>query len=211
MSSDRIDNGIYRLKVPFEDLYTTVYAVLGRDGELIIIDAATYPEDVDEYILPFIKGLGAKKIGFVFLSHSHSDHAGGAKLLSQRLGDAPVGASFETGLENSFTIKDSETFSGRLQAVFLPGHTKDSFGFFDLETKTLLSADCLQLKGIGKYRNGIAYPDLYKSSIEKLKTMDIERIVAAHEYDPLGSMAVGKEAVKAYLDACLEEVNGRMP
>ena len=86
MSSDRIDNGIYRLKVPFEDLYTTVYAVLGRDGELIIIDAATYPEDVDRKI-----------------------------------------------------------------------------------------------------------------------------IVAAHEYDPLGSMAVGKEAVKAYLDACLEEVNGRMP
>lgn len=206
MLSEYIDKGIYRLKVPFEDIFTTVYGVLGRDGELMLIDSATYPEDFEEYILPFIKELGGGRADYLLLSHSHSDHAGGAKALSEALPKVKIGASFETGFENGFLLKDGDVFLNRLAAVFLPGHSKNSFGFFDLETKTLLSADCLQLKGIGKYRSGIGYPLLYKSSIEKLKTMDIERIVAAHEYDPLGSMAVGKEAVKAYLDACLEEV-----
>ena len=89
-------------------------------------------------------------------------------------------------------------------AIYLPGHTEHSFGFFDISTKTLLSGDCLQLNGVGKYRNGIANMDLYISSVNKLKRMDINRIVAAHEYDPFGSTAEGKSSVLRYLNKCYE-------
>ena len=66
-----------------------------------------------------------------------------------------------------------------------------------------MSADCLQLDGVDKYRNGIDDIDEYISSIEKLKSLKIKRIIAAHEYIPLGSVADGYEAVEQYLDACL--------
>ena len=56
---------------------------------------------------------------------------------------------------------------------------------------------------MGKYRDGISYPSLYRASVERLRGMEIERIVAAHEYDPLGSVAEGREAIAAYLDTCL--------
>ena len=90
-----------------------------------------------------------------------------------------------------------------LMAVSLPGHTKNSVGYLDLRSKTLLSGDCLQLKGIGKYRNGIPYPNEYIASVQKLQHMQIDRIVAAHDYDPLGSVASGPLAVEEYLNLCL--------
>ncbi len=67
----------------------------------------------------------------------------------------------------------------------------------------MLSGDCLQLDGVGEYRNGVGYLDLYKASIVRLKNMDIKRIVAAHEFDPLGSVAEGEEEVQVYLDECI--------
>ena len=38
--------------------------------------------------------------------------------------------------------------------------------------------------------------------------MDIERIVAAHEYDPYGSIASGSAEVARYLDACISIARG---
>ena len=61
-----------------------------------------------------------------------------------------------------------------------------------------------RLDGVGKYRNGIGDAELYIASVNKLKKMDIQRIVAAHEYDPFGSIAEGKDAVKEYLHKCIE-------
>ena len=76
-------------------------------------------------------------------------------------------------------------------------------GFLDVRTGTLLSGDCLQLKGVGRYRRGVTDKSGYTASVQKLKSMPIRRIVAAHEYDPLGSLAEGEEAVAQYLDCCL--------
>lgn len=57
---------------------------------------------------------------------------------------------------------------------------------------------------VGKYRNGVGYPQDYAESVNRLKAEDIRKIVAAHEYDPFGSTAEGIEAVQRYLDGCLE-------
>ena len=138
------------------------------------------------------------------LTHSHGDHAGGIGRLSECIPNACVRASFEHALQTDAPLFDGELLLDRLQVISLPGHTKNSVGYLDLETRTLVSGDCLQLKGVGKYRNGVRYPELYAQSIEKLKRMEIDRIVAAHEYDPLGSIADGKEAVSLYLTTCLD-------
>ena len=202
---ENLAQGIFRIKVPFEDLFTTVY-VYACDEGVALIDSATYPTDVDNYIVPALNeaGISKEKIKFLLLTHNHGDHTGGINRLKEVFPDALIGATFETELKNNVLLTDGQVVLGDLQTILLPGHTTHSAGYFDLKTKTLLSGDCLQLKGIGKYRNGICYPGLYINSCEKLKNTDIKRIVAAHEYDPLGSIADGEIAVKKYLDTCIE-------
>ena len=57
MKTQKIDNGLYRLLIPFDNLTTTVYIAVFDTGAAII-DAATYPEDVDNYIIPALAELG---------------------------------------------------------------------------------------------------------------------------------------------------------
>jgi glyoxylase-like metal-dependent hydrolase (beta-lactamase superfamily II) len=77
-----IDN-IYRLKIPFESVYTSVFLI--REGNKnILVDCATTADDVNGYIIPALEeiGLTIKDINFLVITHPHSDHAGGkARLL----------------------------------------------------------------------------------------------------------------------------------
>ena len=204
MTIENIDQGLYRVIIPFEDITTTVYFYVCEDGAAII-DSATFASDVDLYILPALEqcGIPMDAVKYLLFSHKHLDHVGGMKRLAEVFPRAVVCTSFPVDLPYS-VLADGERILGNLQAVHLPGHTSHSFGFYDGKTKTLLSADCLQLDGVGKYRNGIDDFDRYHASISKLKSMDIQRIVAAHGYVPLGSMAQGAPSVARYLTMCLE-------
>ena len=80
---ERETDRIYRLKVPFEELYTSVFLIESERGA-ILMDCATTAEDVDSCILPALKQMGyaPSDIWAIVLSHRHSDHAGGlARLL----------------------------------------------------------------------------------------------------------------------------------
>lgn len=204
MKTEKIDIGLYRVRIPFEDLTTTVYFYVCEQG-VAIIDSATYSSDVDNYIIPAIGEIGVKReeVKYLLLTHDHSDHMGGLNRLSEVFTDAVCGASFGLDLPNRIDLVDGNIVLGSLMSVYLPGHTNHSFGFYDIKTKTLLSGDCLQLSGVGKYRDGIWDKNLYINSVNKLKNMEIERIVASHEYDPLGSIAEGKMQVIRYLDECI--------
>ncbi len=199
---ERIDAGLFRILIPFEEITTTVYVAIYDEGAAIV-DSATYPTDVDAYVLPALSEIGVDdaQVRYLLLTHDHSDHAGGSGRLRERFPSATTGAMF--ALPNAEPLSDGEVLLGGLQVVHLPGHTDTAVGFLDRRTGTLLSGDCLQLDGIGKYRNGVSDRERYAASIEKLRGMEIRRIVAAHEYDPLGSTAEGEAAVERYLDECL--------
>ncbi|MEE1280335.1 MAG: MBL fold metallo-hydrolase [Oscillospiraceae bacterium] len=205
MNIDKIDNGLFKIRIPFEEITTTVYIYVCEQG-VAIIDSATYSSDVDEYIIPALDTMNIPydDVKYLLLTHNHSDHAGGIRRLSENFPNAMLCTSFNIDLSNRIDLVDDKTIFGNLKAIYLPGHTEHSFGFYDTFTKTLLSGDCLQLDGIGKYRNGIKNFDRYIESVNKLKCIDINRIVAAHEYDPFGSTAVGKRSVMRYLNKCNE-------
>jgi len=207
MIVNKIDNGIFRILIPFEELTTTVYVYTCNYGAAII-DCATYPSDVDNYFLPAIESLNIPQnnIKYLLVTHNHGDHSGGMGRLAEVFPNALIGVSFPADLQNTIELTDNKTVFGNLKAVFLPGHTDHSFGFYDTATKTLLSGDCLQLNGVGKYRDNITDIDLYIDSVKKLKGMDINRIVAAHEFDPLGSIAEGTSTVSFYLNKCIDIV-----
>jgi glyoxylase-like metal-dependent hydrolase (beta-lactamase superfamily II) len=90
--------------------------------------------------------------------------------------------------------------------VHLPGHSPDSIAVLDERSGALLSFDCLQAFGIGRYGTGIANVADYLDSIEKASSESMEILVASHEYVPTGSTAMGQEAIGRYLDHCREAV-----
>ena len=204
ITMEQIAQGLFRLLVPFEELTTTVYVALCPTG-VALIDAATTQYDAEQLILPALResGIAPTDVRYLLLTHDHGDHAGGAPYLLEHLPHATLRCPFDSPWSATAPLFDGEVVAERLQTVHLPGHTAHSVGFLDLPTRTLLSGDCLQLGGVGKYRSGITRPDDYRISVHRLMDMELSRIVAAHEYDPLGSIAEGTDAVRDYLTTCL--------
>ena len=57
MKFENIIGGIYRLKIPFESIYTSVFLIKTEQGNALV-DCATYASDVDKYILPALNQQG---------------------------------------------------------------------------------------------------------------------------------------------------------
>ena len=192
----------FRLEVPFEDIYTAVF-VLRTESGYLLIDSATTEADVREHILPALSTLGlSTPPEALLLTHGHGDHAGGAPHLARIFPTTPILAHEEVPGLPCRLIADGELLSGRLRVLHLPGHTRRSVGFLDEKSNSLFSGDCLQLRGVSRYRNGIGHPDLYLQSIRRLQKIAPDRIFASHEYDPLGSVAQGGPEVARYLAEC---------
>lgn len=210
---ERINAHISCITTPYKDIFTTLCIVKTDEGALLF-DTASFPEDIGKYVLPFLKaeGVGEGELKYVFISHNHTDHAGGLKTLMEHFPNACIVSGSESLRDSmpGYTFLDpeeGETLLGVLRAVRIPGHTLDSAAILDTRTQTLLSGDCLQLFGIygsGKWGANIRYPAEHAAALGRLRKMDIENILAAHDYHPYGRQYRGKEAVGAALDACME-------
>ncbi len=182
-------DGIYRLCIPFEAIYTTVFA-LNEGEKWMLCDTATTDFDVENHILPALNNLGVTP-DYIFCSHAHSDHAGGLPSLRIAFPDARI-------------ITAPTVLFDRFEVLKLKGHTEDSLGIFDRKTKTLLSFDCLQQRGIDKYRGGISDKAAYLKSIEFVRNMELENIIFSHDFEPCGYSARGKSEIENVLNICKE-------
>ena len=194
--------GIVKFEVPFEDIYTAVFAVSVSEG-YVLIDAATTAQDVDRHILPALRERGfSAPPAALLLTHAHGDHAGGAPRLHDRFPHMPILAGEPLRDLPTGQLTDGAVLLDTLQVLHLPGHSRRSLGFLHLPTDTLISGDCLQQRGVGRYRRGIGYPQDYLRSIARLRQLPLRCILASHDYDPLGSVAMGVQAVAQYLSQC---------
>jgi len=204
----RIAKDIYRVEVPFLDIYTTIYVVMTDEGALLF-DTATYPEDMDKYAFPAIEELGAE-LKCVFISHGHRDHAGGLTRVLEKYPGMPVAARSERLKELwdcVFAPEEGKMLLGVLKVVGIPGHAPDAMGLLDTRTGTLLTGDSLQVYGIygsGNWGANISQPKAHLEALEKIRGMDVRMIAASHDYHPLGNTAVGKAEIDRYLDGCRE-------
>ena len=184
--------GNYRLRIPFEEIYTSVFFAESEEGK-ILVDCATTSEDVDEWIVPALEmlGYGISDVDRLVLTHRHSDHAGG---LARVLALAPK-------IEVITSV--CPLFLG-LCTYPLAGHTEDSIGVFDERTHTLITGDGLQGAGVGKYRCYVKNREAYLETIERIENdKRIQNILFSHAYEPWNHDGVfGRREVERSLASC---------
>ena len=191
-----VAEGIYRLCVPFDTVYTSVF-LIRTASKRILVDCATTAEDVDAYIVPGLQRLGYRldEIDMLVLTHAHDDHAGGSARI---LALAP----------RIEIITDVRPLCDSLSTYPLAGHTNDSIGVLDLRTNTLLSGDGLQGAGVDKYRCCVRNKAAYLETLERIRNdLRVEHILFSHAYEPWYRDSVhGREAVCDCLKQCMEYV-----
>ncbi|MBO5938944.1 MAG: MBL fold metallo-hydrolase [Clostridia bacterium] len=206
---------VFRLIVPFSNIFTTVYLVKTEDGALLF-DAATYPSDFEEHIQPFLAELGVepKDLKYLFISHNHEDHNGTIAEIFAAYPNLTLVARSpkipEKYPEIPLLCPDETTELLRvLRCVPIPGHSRDSCALLDTRTNTLISGDCLQLYGIygsGKWGANISLIDEHFNALAQLEAMEINLILTAHDYHPMGYKYIGKEEILAELRNCRESL-----
>lgn len=210
---EKLSEHICRMTCPYKTIFTTVWTLRTDEG-VVLIDAASYDHDAVENILPFLDFAGVKKeeIKYVFITHNHTDHAGGLKGLLQELPGVTVVSRSqklaETYPDTTFiNPDDGAMLTDCLQVVAIPGHTADCAAILDKRTNTLLSGDCLQLYGIvgnEDWACNIHLTGEYFAAVEKVRAMKVGQLLTAHDYYPTGYRADGEAAVEKALDDCLE-------
>ena len=208
---------IYRLTIPYMDVYTTVYVIKTDDGA-VVFDAGSFGSDVKDYIVPFLRELGIAHhmVKYIVVSHNHEDHSGGLEEFVKTFPRVCI-VSQNTEVNekyrdyNVLNPEDDEEILNVLKIVTIKGHTNDCIGVYDTRTGTLISGDCLQmygLKGSGKWGCGIVFINEHLREFEKLRKMDIRHILMAHDYYPYGYSHSGEDVERVY-DTCigaLEEI-----
>ena len=196
MKFEREIGNIYRLKVPFEDIYTSVFLLKTERGYMLV-DCATTEKDVQEWLLPALKemGLSIQDMQFLLLTHKHGDHAGG---LTEILKSHPTIEIIDTLCQ----------FFGNLEIYPLQGHTQDCIGLLEISTGTLISGDGLQGAGVGRYRCSLESKEDYLTTIKKIrKDGRIKNILFSHDYEPWNRDGVfGREEVEKILEDCKKVV-----
>lgn len=207
-----MNDSIIRFTIPYKDIFTTIY-IVRTDKGVLIFDAATFDSDTEEYIKPALEkaGVSAEEVKYIFISHNHRDHAGGLSGFMKHFEKCTIISRSDELCEkfSQYSVcnpADGEVFMDCLRVVAIPGHTVDSSGILDIRSNTLISGDSLQLHGImgsGNWAANIRLTGEHINAVERLRNMEIDRILTAHDYVPFG-YDYDKDTVPKALDSCIE-------
>ena len=183
---------IFRLKIPFYSVYTSVFLIYTPEG-YVLVDCATTDEDVDGCIIPALEKRGVKTsdVNKIVITHDHSDHAGGLTQILKRIPHIEV-------------VRDDVKLSDGVCTYPLAGHTRNFIGVFDSRSNTLISGDGLQGAGIKQYRTMLDDKRAYVETLEKIKIDNrIRNILFSHDYEPwYKDFMFGREAVLKCIEEC---------
>lgn len=228
-----VTQDIKLLKTPFCGSWAGVTLVKGEQNVLIDSGANSETVDECIVPALKAEGLEPDDLDLIVCTHSHGDHVGGHYRLHQiskakiaafadyadKIRDplkynklirapfpkySPPPSSSLKGVEPDVFLKDGDIVGGRLRMVHTPGHDTDCVTWYDEITKTAITGDSLQANGTELQGTGLYIDvEMYRNSVKRLLDMDIENVIAGHDYLPVGSVALGKEKARWYLESCL--------
>ncbi len=186
--------GIYRLRVPFEGIYTSVF-LIKTDKRSILVDCAMTNRDVENVILPALQEMGYAPcdIDTLVLTHQHGDHAGGLECMLRHAPKIQI-------------VTDLRRLCDSIYTYPMGGHTEDSIGVLDERTGTLISGDGLQGAGVDKYPCYTQNAAMYLETLDRIRNdKRIKGILFSHAYEPwLADRLSGREQVLDCLTQCLK-------
>ena len=223
LSFEEILPDTFLLKVPFGPVWTGIILVRGEKN-FLIDSSHLEPERYLVPALAEI-GMKPGDIDWLLCTHVHGDHIGGHHSLHKKYGvkvatlasaadalrdpvkvavrvrtrfpkNSPPPQSYLKGVEPDKLLAEGELLEGRIRAIAAPGHDDDCLVWIDTTTGSAFTGDSLQANGT--VCQGIAfYRDLaaYRNTLAKLSKEKIENIVCGHDYDGIGAVVRGREAV----------------
>ena len=217
--------GTFVLRVPFGPVWTGVILVRGEKS-FLVDSSHLEPEKCLLPALDEL-GLKPSDIDWLLCTHVHGDHIGGHHALHEKYGikvatlasaadalrdpmkvairvrtrfpeNSPPPQSYLKGVEPDRLLAEGELLEGRFCAIAAPGHDDDCLVWIDTKTGAAFIGDSLQANGT--VCQGIAfYRDLaaYRTTLAKLAGEHVENLVCGHDYDGIGSVVRGRDAVAA--------------
>ncbi len=180
------------IRIVTPPLGANVYLLI--DENISIIDAGG---DSAFLIKALSRYVNPKEVEYVFLTHSHFDHAMAVPDL-KKLGCKVVMHSLEFDLlkkglttlgyiyhfEPDVLVRGGERFDLgeiELEVIHTPGHTSGSVCYYEPRRKWLFSGDTVFKYGFGRYDLPSGNPyDLLKS-LELLSNLEVENLYPGHE------------------------------
>lgn len=170
---------------PFTYTGSGTYIIGREEGPLAVID----PGPVNaEHLDALVEAVGKARVSDILITHTHSDHCGGARAFADRIG-APIRAAgphpvadkahdapaLDEGADYAFRpdimIADGERVMGAgwtIEAVATPGHLSNHLCFALIEEKALFTGDHI----MGWATTVVAPPDgdmgAYLDSLDRL-------------------------------------------
>lgn len=183
----------------FIDAASSTYTYLlasGSGREAVIIDPVR--EQVDQY-LAAIEQLGLRLVHAID-THTHADHVTALGLLRQQTDCATVMGEQSRAECLSRRVRDGEVLDVdgmRLQALYTPGHTDESFSFVldPAAPRAVFSGDVLMIRGSGRtdFQNGDPAQS-WHSIVEVLfRLPDDTTLYPAHDYKGWTASSIGEE------------------
>lgn len=230
-----IADAVYLLRTPFSVVWSGVILVRGAENILIDAGADGETVDTQIVPALRALGLEPTDIAWLTVTHCHGDHIGGLPRLREVTGarvaafehsvpklrdpkpysaeiraafpaDSPAVPSGLQGVSVDRSIPDGGTL-GDLRLIAAPGHDDDCVCWYHVPSQTLMTGDAVQ--GNGTPTQGVAfYRDLpsYIRTIRRLQPMTIAHMVCAHDYDGIGAVVHGRDAVRRALADCMAQV-----
>lgn len=167
-------------------------------GALVVVDPGP---DHSRHVEALVE-VGAGRIRWIVVTHTHPDHAPGAAGLAERTGAEVIGFDARDGFEPDRSVGEGFELAGpgfTLRAVHTPGHASNHLCWLLTEERMLFSGDHV-MEGSTVV---IPPPDgdmaQYLDSLERLKTLDPPLSIIAPGHgslivDPIGTV----EAVVAH-------------
>ncbi|MGQ0502929.1 MAG: MBL fold metallo-hydrolase [Panacagrimonas sp.] len=180
---------------PVSSTYTYVLAS-GRGREALIIDPVK--EKLDDY-RRLIRDLELKLVRAID-THTHADHITALGDLRAQTGCITIMGEFTKALCVSQSIREGEMLDVdgiRLQALYTPGHTDESFSFVlnPARPEAVFTGDVLLIRGSGRtdFQGGDPGKS-WDSIVNKLfRLPDETTVYPAHDYKGWLASSIGEE------------------